>query len=141
MALVNPFGSLLELQRALERSLSAPYLNLEAGPHAFPPINVFADGDYLVIRAEVPGFKTEELGLTLARDCLTLTGERRPNDHNKPGSYHRRERAFGSFSRSIQLPSDLDTEKATAQCRNGLLTVRIPKAEAAKPRQIAVQAA
>jgi len=137
---VNPFESLLELQRELERSLAAPYLNLEGGAQVFPPVNVFADEDSLVIRAEVPGFKTEDIGLTLARDCLTLTGKRQPEDHTKPGSYHRRERAFGSFSRSIQLPKDLDPEKASAQCLNGLLTVRIPKAEAAKPRQITVQA-
>jgi HSP20 family protein len=137
---VNPFGRLLELQRELDRSLTAPSLHLESGAHVFPPVNVFADGDSLVIRAEVPGFKTEEIGLTLARDCLTLTGQRQPDDHAKPGSYHRREREFGSFSRSIQLPNDLDPERATAQCRNGLLTVRIPKAAAAKPRQIRVQA-
>jgi HSP20 family protein len=138
MALVS-MRSLLELQRELERSLSAPFLNLESG-RVFPPINVFADGDNLVIRAEVPGFKPEEIGLTLARDCLTLTGQRQPDDHPKPGSYHRREREFGSFSRSIQLPRDLDLEKATAHCRHGLLTVRIPKAAAAQPRQITVQA-
>ena len=137
---VNPFGSLLELQRELERSLTAAFPNLEGGAHVFPPINIFAADDSLVIRAEVPGFKTEEIHLTVARDCLTLTGERRPDDHAKPGGYHRREREFGSFSRSIPLPKDLDPEKATAQCRNGLLTVRIPKAAAAQPRQITVQA-
>jgi HSP20 family protein len=137
---VNPFGSLLELQRELERSLTAPSLNLEGGAQVFPPVNVFADGDNLVIRAEVPGFKTEEIELTLTRDYLTLTGQRQPDEHAKPGSYHRREREFGSFSRSIQLPNDLDSEKATAQCRNGVLTVRIPKAASAKPRQIRVQA-
>jgi HSP20 family protein len=140
MALVsNPFGSVLELQRELERSLSAPFLNLEGGAHAFPPVNVFADGDSIVIRAEVPGFKPEQIGLTVERDCLILTGERQPDNHTKPGSYHRRERTFGSFSRSIQLPKDCDSEKAHAECRNGLLTIRIPKAEAAKPRQITVQ--
>ena len=142
MALVsmNPFEGLLELQRELERSLTAPFLNLEGGAHVFPPINVFADGDSFVLRAEVPGFKTDEIGLTFARGCLTLTGQRQPDDHAKPGGYHRREREFGSFSRSIQLPNDFNPEKATAQCRNGLLTVRIPKTEAAKPRQIRVQA-
>ena len=137
---VNPLGNLLELQRELERSLTAPFPNLEGGAHVFPPINIFAADDSLVIRAEVPGFKTEEIHLTVACDCLTLTGARQPNDHAKPGGYHRREREFGSFSRSIQLPKDLDPDKATAQCRNGLLTVRIPKAAAAQPRQIAVQA-
>lgn len=137
---VNPFGSLLELQRELERSLTAPSLNLEGGAQVFPPVNVFADGDSLVVKVEVPGFKTTEIGLTLARHYLTLTGQRQPDDHAKPGSYHRREREFGSFSRSIQLPNDLDLEKATAQCRNGLLTVRIPKAAAAKPIQIRLQA-
>jgi HSP20 family protein len=139
MAIVS-VRNLLELQRELDRSLSAPFLNLESGGRAFPPINAFADGDSLVIRAEVPGFKTEEIGLTLARDCLTLTGQRQSDDHAKPGSYHRREREFGSFSRSIQLPKDLDPEKATAHCRHGLLTVRIPKAASAQPRQITVQA-
>lgn len=137
---VNPLSSLLELQRELERSLTAPFPNLEGGARVFPPINIFAADDSLVIRAEVPGFKSEEIHLTVARDCLTLAGERRPADHAKPGGYHRREREFGNFSRSIQLPKDLDPEKASADCRNGILTVRIPKAAAAQPRQITVQA-
>lgn len=139
---VNPFESLLELQQELDRSLTAPApsFNLAGGSHAFPPVNVFVEGDSLVIRAEVPGFKTNQIALTLRQGCLTLTGERRPDEHAKPGSYHRRERECGSFSRSIQLPPDLDPENATALCRNGLLTVRIPKAEVVKPRQIPVHA-
>lgn len=134
----DPFESLLSLQRDLERALGAPMFGFEGTTTVFPLLNIFTDRGGVVIRAEVPGFKPEQIGITVEPRSLVLKGERPADTPTKPGSYHRRERQFGSFSRSVALPADLDTASATAECRNGLLTIRIPKIAAAKPKQIPV---
>ena len=135
-----PFDGLLQLQRDLERALGASMFGFEGTRSVFPPLNIFAEPDGVIIRAEVPGFKAEHLEISVEPQALMLTGKRSADD-TPPGSYHRRERQHGSFSRSVTLPKDLDTTKATAECRNGLLTIRIPKAEGAKPKQIPVRKA
>ena len=133
----NPFDTLLRLQRDLERTLGAPMMGFEGTQTVFPPLNIFSTPDGVVVRAEVPGFKAEDIEISAEPQALTLKGNRAADD-GAPGSYHRRERQYGSFSRLIALPKDLETGGATAECRNGLLTIRIPKAEAAKPRRIPV---
>jgi HSP20 family protein len=141
---VDPIDSLLNLQRELDQFLRSPSW-FDFGPPVagvFPPINVFTDGDGLVVRAEVPGIKPENLNVTAERQTLTISGEReRSGPEAGNGSYHRRERRFGKFARSVQLPVELDTSQATAECRNGVLTVRIPKRAEAKPRQVQVKVA
>lgn len=134
----DPFESLLSLQRDLERALGAPMFGFEGTPSVFPPLNIFTDRDGIVIRAEVPGFKSDQIDIMVEPRSLVVKGERPADTHTKPGSYHRRERQSGTFARSVALPADLDTAKATAECGNGLLTIRIPKAAAARPKQIAI---
>jgi HSP20 family protein len=140
----NAVNELLHLQRELDSLLRSPRSDLFSGPSAagvFPPINIFrnANGD-AVIRAELPGVKPEQLSVTVERRRLTLSGERTPETPEN-GSYHRRERLWGKFSRSIELPADLDVDRAEASFRNGVMTLRIPRADAAKPRQITVHGA
>jgi len=135
----DPFESLLTLQRDLDRALGSPMFGLESSAAVFPPLNIFTDRDDLVIRAEVPGFKSEQIDITAGPRSLVIKGERPTDTYAKPGGYHRRERQFGSFARSVALPADLDTDKAAAECRNGLLTIRIPKTAAAKPKQIPIR--
>ena len=140
----NAVNELLHLQHELDSLLRSPRSDLFSGPSAagvFPPVNIFrnASGD-AVIRAELPGVKPESLSVTVERRRLTLSGERTP-EAPENGGYHRRERAWGKFSRSIELPADLDVDRAEATFRSGVMTLRIPRAEAAKPRQISVQAA
>lgn len=134
-----PFESLLSLQRELERAFGAPMLGLEGTRSVFPPVNIFDDSSGIVVRAEVPGFTPDQIEISAEPRALVLKGERPADEHSKAGSYHRRERQYGGFARSISLPVGLDTGKASAECRNGLLTIRIPKAEAAKPKQIPVR--
>jgi HSP20 family protein len=148
MALVSfrpsdPFDGLLDLQGELDQLLTHPNLGLNLGPSgagAFPQLNIFRDqaGD-LIVRAEVPGIKPDGLELSVEPRRLTLRGQRNQNERVGKGSYHRRERRLGEFSRIIQLPEDLDAAKASAEVRNGLLTVTIPRSEQAKPRQITIQ--
>jgi HSP20 family protein len=143
MALVSfdPFENLLRLQRDLDRIFGKPLTDFGlTGPSVFPPINVFTDKGSVVVRAEVPGIKADHINLEVEPGRLTLSGERAFEPRTE-GGYHRRERRGGKFSRSLRLPSDLDTHAATAELRDGILTVRVPKVAAARPRQIDVKAA
>ncbi len=138
---IDPVEGLLRLQDELDRFLGKPQYDLGlSGANVFPLVNVFTDGDGFVVRAEVPGIKREQLQVQLEPGRLTIAGERQ-QETAPDGSYHRRERRHGRFSRTVQLPRDLDPELAAADIRNGVLTVRIPKHAAAKPRQIEVRAA
>lgn len=138
---VNSVEGLLRLQEQLDRFFGKPLYDLGlSGPNVFPLVNVFTDENGLVVQAEVPGVKPDQLDVQVDPGRLTISGERTLNADEKC-SYHRRERRGGRFSRTIQLPRDLDPEQAKAECRNGMLTVRIPKHAAAKPRHIEVRAA
>jgi HSP20 family protein len=137
----DPFENMLELQRELDRLLANPGMGLNLGPSArgvFPPINIFSgqDGEF-VFRAEVPGIPPDQLDVGLEHRRLTISGERKPPEGS--GAHHRRERRFGRFSRTIQLPEELDPGKATAECHDGVLTLRVARREETKPRKISVQ--
>jgi len=137
----DPFSNLLALQQELERFIRNPAFDLgPSGYGAFPPINVFEDQDGTVIIAEMPGLDPAKIQISGQGRTLTLRGERKREEGLNPTGYHRRERRFGEFSRSIQLSTELDMSKATAKYEFGVLTLKIPKAEAAKPRQIMVNA-
>lgn len=138
----DPIDALLSLQRELDRAGENPLsfdLGL-SGRGVFPPINVFSDRDGYLVRVEVPGVSPEHLAIEGNGRTLTISGKR---DAAVPegASSHRRERTAGEFSRSLQLPADLDLSRAEASCKHGMLTVRIPKTEEAKPRHITVKVA
>lgn len=138
----DPFDGLLRLQRELDRLFGKPSSNLGlAGPSVFPPLNVFSDQAGVVIRAEVPGIKADEVTLDIDHDRLTLSGERKVEPLRKDGGFHRRERRAGKFSRTLRLPEDVDLQAADAELRDGVLTIRIPKTASARPRHIEVKAA
>ena len=137
----SPFGELERMRRELDR-LSGDFTgSVFRLPSAgvFPLVNVTEDPDNYYVRAELPGVKTDELGISVTGDTLTLSGERKLPEENEKASYHRREREAGSFSRVISLPSRLNVDKVKAHAEDGVLTVVLPKAESAKPRQIAVK--
>ena len=104
----------------------------------FPLLNLTEDKDNYYIRAELPGMKAEDLGIQIADKTLTISGERKIPEEGGKIRYHRRERDAGRFSRAIGLPGEIDNDRIEAQMRDGLLTVIIPKAEVAKPKQITV---
>ncbi len=136
-----PFDSLSQLQAELDRFFGKPLVNFGlSGASVYPLVNVFTDANGLVVRAEVPGIPADKLSLQVESGQLTISGER-PAPAAEAGSVHRRERQFGRFSRTLQLPPDVDPGQVTAECRNGVLTVRLAKHAAAKPRQISVRAA
>jgi HSP20 family protein len=109
------------------------------GTGAFPPLNVTQDEDNLYLRAEVPGMKSDELSISALRNRVSLAGKREIQREHERVSYHRRERTDGSFNRTVTLPTEIDPERVTARCADGILTLTLPKAEDTKPRQIAVR--
>lgn len=139
---LDPVSGLLALQRELDRVFDKPY-GIDLGPSGrgvFPPVNVFADRDGYVVKLEVPGIDPGNVNIEAEGRTLTVSGKREDTPP-KEGSFHRRERGTGQFSRSLQLPADLDVTRAEASYKHGNLTVRIPKKEDAKPRQISIKAA
>jgi len=138
----DPVDSLLSLQRELARVFESP-LGFELGPSGrgiYPAMNVFADKRGTVLRMEVPGVPPENIQIETHGRTVTVSGKREVKAPEN-GSFHRRERSVGEFSRSVQLPGDLDVSQAEATCKHGILTIRFPKKEETKPRQIAVQTA
>lgn len=135
------FGSVAELRRHMDRLFEEYDGRGEedyAARAAWPRINVFDAGANLVVKAEVPGLAEKDLQITVNQDVLTVTGERKVD---KPESYsvHRQERAPFKFSRSFTLPTKVDSEKTSAAMKDGLLTITLPKAPEAQPRQIAIR--
>ena len=104
------------------------------------PVDVHADQDAYVITAEVPGMKADDISIEILDDVVTLRSEVEDENSNGNGKYLLRELRQGGFARSLQLPTGLDSDAAEAKVEDGLLTVRIPKSEAARPKEITVKA-
>jgi len=104
-------------------------------------VDMFEEGDVLVIKAEIPGMKKEEISIDFAGDVVTISGEKKSEEKTQRKDYYRVERSFGSFTRKLHLPVEIQVEKATATFKDGVLEVRMPKSEAAKKktRKIAVK--
>ncbi len=104
-----------------------------------PPVDIFEDADSVQIVAELAGVKPEEVKISLENNVLTIRGEKRQVAEEKTEHVHRYERAYGVFERSFTVPSTVDADRIQASYEQGVLTVRLPKVEKAKPRQIAVK--
>jgi len=104
-----------------------------------PATDIFEDAEGLKISIELPGLKPEDVKLTIENDTLTIRGEKKQIAEEKTTKVHRYERTYGSFERSFTLPNTLDAERVAARFENGVLTVTLPKAEKAKPREIQVK--
>jgi HSP20 family protein len=105
-----------------------------------PPVDIFENDNHeIVIKAEMPGLERGDIDLRVENNTLTLRGERKRESEVKDDSYHRVERAYGTFSRSFSLPATVDAGKVTADYKDGVLTVVLPTREEAKPRQIQVK--
>jgi HSP20 family protein len=105
----------------------------------FPLINVTEDANKYYVRAELPGMKSNELDIQVTADGISISGERKIPVEGNNVRYHRREREAGTFSRSFNLPGEINVNKVEASLENGVLMVTITKSEAAKPRQIKVK--
>jgi len=127
-----------DVRRDMERVFDA-VSGFSTRSWVYPPINVSETNDALVVRAELPGVDPKSLDVTVENDTLTVSGERRQHEESE-ASYHRRERSWGTFRRSFSFPKRVESTQVSARYVNGILTVELPKAADARPRQIAVQA-
>jgi len=109
------------------------------GTRRYPRINVREDAEHYFLEALLPGVDSKNLDMNVVGSTLTLSGERAEIDDNQGKTWHRRERGGGKFLRSIELPGEIDTAKVTAEYKNGVLKVVMPKSEAAKPKRIDVK--
>ena len=105
----------------------------------FPLTNVTEDNNNYYVRAELPGIKGEDLDISVTGEGLSISGERKIPAEGDNVRYHRREREAGSFSRMIGLPGEVDSDKVDAGLKDGILTITVPKAEKAKPKQITIK--
>ena len=136
------FGILQEmdqLQREVNRLLDATNKGHVFNTPTYPAVNIWANGDGQVISAEMPGVRAEDLDIDVTGDAISISGVRKPDEVIKEARYHRRERNYGSFSRTVQLPFIVDTNKVEASFINGVLLINLPRAEADKPKKIAVK--
>lgn len=136
----SPFGDLDRMRREMLRLLDSSggaYNDVGAG--VFPPLNITQDDDAFYVRAEVPGIDAKQLSITALRNRVTIAGKREIAREHERVSYHRKERAEGAFNRTVTLPSHVDTNRVEANYADGVLTLTLPKAEEAKPRQITVK--
>jgi HSP20 family protein len=99
-----------------------------------PFVDVYEEGDDIVLKAELPGMKKEDIDLEISGDVVTLSGEKKQEEKVERKNYHRFERLYGSFSRSLTLPAEIQVQKATAKFKDGVLELRAPKTEEAKQK-------
>jgi len=138
---LNLWAPYNDLRREVDRLFDA-FTGGDGGPQrarVFPAVNLWEDGDHFNLEAELPGVAQDDLDISAAGNELTIRGQRNP----APGqnqAFHRQERGFGEFARLVMLPEDIDAEKIEATLKEGVLTLKLPKAEAARPRKIKVKA-
>ena len=140
----QPFPELTTLRQAMDRlfedtAVSPWHFNRLALDGAEAPIDMYHTDESVVVKASIPGVKPEDVDISITGDTLTIKGETKSEEEVKEEHYFRKERRYGAFSRSIQLPTSLKTDKAEATFDNGVLTLTIPKAEKQKPKQIKVK--
>jgi HSP20 family protein len=109
------------------------------GTDWIPAVDVEETGENFLIRAEMPGLKKEDVKISLAENILTVSGEKKMETKTDERKYHRLERTYGSFQRSFSLPEPIKADKISAVFKDGILEVKVPKSEEAKPREIDIK--
>jgi HSP20 family protein len=137
----TPWREVDRLQREMNRLFEDYYPARIRRAPTYPAMNVWSNDEGLFITAEVPGVSNEDIDISVVGDTLTLTGNRKPDEIDENTRYHRQERGYGNFSRSVQLPFPVDVSKVDATFHNGVLSITLPRAEEDKPRKIAVKSA
>ena len=142
-AFENPFTEFDQLRREMLRvfdSLAGSEASGEVAAGVLPPVNVTQDDNNFYVRAEVPGIKADDLSISALRNRISISGKREIAPERERVSYHRKERAEGVFNRTVTLPGEVAADRVEARYTDGVLQLRLPKAEETKPRQIAVRA-
>ena len=143
----DPLGEMVSLRSAMDRLFEDSFVSpltwrtIGGGTESItPPIDVHETADELVVTAALPGMKAEDVEITITGQQLTMRGEFKADEEINRDQYLYRERRYGTFSRSVQLPVRVEGDRADATFTDGVLTLRVPKAEEVKPRQIRINA-
>jgi len=138
----DPFRELRRMEETMDRlwrglgpTAGGPNSDVE---HWGIPLDVLRDGDTVVVKASVPGVKPSDIEVTIADNVLTVSGKTSTEEEHKEGNYLMRERRTGTFQRSIRLPDTIDANQAESSYESGVLTIRLPKTEASKPKQLKI---
>jgi len=140
----DPTGEMISLRDAMDRLLGESFIRPWLGRGTFFGGEAFAldmyetDND-VIVEAPLPGVKPEEIDIQVNGNVLTIKGERKEEKKEEEASYVYQERSFGSFCRSVTLPTDVDVDKADAAFEHGVLTLTLPKSEAVKPKTIKIK--
>lgn len=137
------FGRLSDLRAEIDRLFDLPLADLGRASQLLsgwtPALDIHEDKDNIVVQAELPGMKKEEIDISLHDGCLSISGERKRERKHDQGEIYREERFVGRFQRTVTLPAAVAVDKVKAQYKDGVLTITLPKTEEAKPKQIEVQ--
>lgn len=134
---VDPWRELERMRRELDTLFSRPGWS---GAHkVFPLMNVYDSQDSLVVTAELPGLDKDSVNITFSDNSLTISGTQKQSDKLKEMSIIRRERVEGNFEKTVSIPCKVESDKINASFKDGILTIRLPKCEDAKPRRITIQ--
>ena len=135
---VDPFTELRRMQSEMNRLFSG---YTAAPTRDFPPINIWLSDNSVVVTAELPGVTRDDVNISLQEDVLTLEGKREPKLQQDNSNWQRRERAYGTFSRAVQLPFRVDSDKVQGRFNNGILEIELHRLEADRPKKIEIRAA
>src|SRR5215472_15017803 len=133
------FDPFVELRR-MQNEMSRVFSGLAPATRDFPPINIWLGENSVVVTSELAGVARDDVTINLQEDVLTLEGARRPTQQQDV-NWQRRERAYGTFSRVVQLPFPVDPEKVQARFENGILEIELERLEADRPKRIQIRAA
>ncbi len=148
MAIVRwrPMRDLMSLQEEMNRIFDRFFGTLPAEDQEemavsdwYPDVDIVENKDEIVVKAELPGMKKDDIHISYKDGVLTLEGERKKEKEEKDVNYHRVERVYGKFCRSFQLPTVIQEDKINAEYKDGILTIHLPKAEEAKPKEIEIK--
>jgi HSP20 family protein len=136
----DPFQEMLNLRRTVDRLFDNVNPDREWQPMQWGlAVDVVENKDDFVVKASIPGINPQDLDVSYSDDTLTIKGEIKSDNEYKEDQYHLRERRYGSFARSISLPTKIKGDAIDASYQNGVLTLRLPKAEEVKPKRIAIK--
>lgn len=112
-----------------------PRLRMPDMEEISPTVDIFEEGDNVVVKAEIPGMKKEDIDVNITDDTITVSGEKKKEEKVEKKDYYRLERSYGSFSRSFRLPKEVQTDRAKATFKDGVLEITVPKTEEAKKKE------
>jgi HSP20 family protein len=141
----DPVRDMMSLREAMDRLFEESFVRprgvlAPVEGAATLALDVLESDDDVTVRASIPGVNPDDIDISVTGDVLTIKGETSEEREEKQGNYHLRERRYGAFQRSVNLPAPVNTDKAEAEFKNGVLTLTLPKVEEVKPKSIKIRA-